>query len=263
MDTEYQPFDVKAYLNERYPRNITDQRVHIHWRLTTIHNFYKRFHTEWDNSTASLLECGAGPSIHTLISAAPYVGQIYHSDYLQQCRNEALLWKYKDPEAYDWSPYFQFIVNTLEGQRGMDAVIKRQELLRSKFKDSLFINLKSNDPLPGHTGLFDIIYAGFCIETAASSLEEYYTIIKRLFDLLNPNGYLIMLLSLGCSWYFVNGIKYPNCPVYTEDGLIALKEAGFTLHYVESIKKKYEKGVTYYNNKKYNCVYIAQKNNNN
>ena len=61
----------------------------------------------------------------------------------------------------------------------------------------------------------------------------------------------------------MNGIKYANCPVYTEDGLIALKEAGFTLHYVESIKKKYEKGVTYYIDKKYNCVYIAQKINNN
>jgi len=102
-------FVLTVYLKEQCPGNefkIDDKLIHTQWGLTTIHNFYKEFHTEWDNSSASLLEFGSGPYIHTLISAAPYISQIYHSDYLIQCRNEALLWKNKDPKAYDWFPYF-------------------------------------------------------------------------------------------------------------------------------------------------------------
>ena len=58
------------------------------------------------HSYASLLKFGAGPYIHTLISVASDVDQIYHSD---QCCNEALLWKNNDPKVYNnWSPYFQF-----------------------------------------------------------------------------------------------------------------------------------------------------------
>ena len=203
MDTDYQHFDARAYLKERCPGNefqVYNKRIHTQWGLTVIHNFYKEFHSQWDNSSASLLEFGAGPYIHTLISAAPYVDQIYHSDYLKQCRNEALLWKNDDPKAYDWSPYFRFIVTTLETQSGMDAVIERQELLRRKLKDSLFLDMRSSNPLPSHPGLFDIIYTGFCIESIASSLKEYRSTIKKVFDLLNPNGFLLMLSSLGCSY---------------------------------------------------------------
>ena len=265
MDLEYQHFDARAYLQERCPGNefvTNDKLIYTQqwpWGLTAIHNFFKDFHTEWDNSSASLLEFGAGPYIHTLISAAPYVDQIYHSDYLKQCRDEALMWKNKDFKAYDWSPYFKFVVNTLEGQSGTDAVAEREELLRSKLKDSLFLDMKSNNPLPGHPGSFDIIYTGFCIESIAMSLEEYKVILQKVFNLLKPNGYLLMLASLGCSWYTVNDVEYFTYPIYTEDILVTLKEVGFTLHYVESIRKRYEKGVKYYNDKKYHSCFIAYK----
>ena len=266
MDLEYQHFDARVYLQERCPGNefVTNDNMCIYTQqwprsLTAIHNFFKDFHTEWDNSSASLLEFGAGPYIHTLISAAPYVDQIYHSDYLKQCRDEALMWKNKDFKAYDWSPYFKFVVNTLEGQSGTDAVAEREELLRRKLKDSLFVDMKLNNPLPAHPGSFDVIYVGYCIEGIASSLEEYKVIVQKVFNLLKPNGYLLMLAALECSWYEVNDIQYPVCHIRTEDGLIALKEAGFTLHYVESVKKKCEKGVKYYNDWKYHGCYIAQK----
>jgi len=262
MDTNYQKFNARKYLEERCPGNEfkeIDPRIHTQWGLRCVHKFYQDFHKNWDNSTASLLEFGSGPYLHTLISAAPYVSKIYHTDFLEECRREVLLWKNKDSTAYDWSPYFKFVVNTLEGQAGMDAVDERQALLRSKLKDSLFLDMKANDPLPSHPGSFDIIYTGFCIESIASSLEEYKVIMKKVFSLLNPNGFLIMLANQGCTWYSVNDVKYPTYPIRIDEILVTLDEVGFTLHYVESIKKKYEDGVKYYNNKKLYSCYIAQK----
>ena len=262
MDYHYQRFNARKYLEERCPGNEfkeTDSRIHTQWGLKCLHRFYKDFHKNWDKSTASLLEFGAGPYLHTLISAAPYVNIIYHTDFLEECRREVLLWKNKDPKAYNWSPYFQFVVNTLEGQSGMDEVIERQELLRSKLKDSLFLDMKSDDPLPAHPGQFDLIYTGFCIESIASCLEEYKVIMKKVFGLLNPNGYLIMLANQGCTWYSVNNVKYPTYPIRIDEILSTLEEIGFTLHYMESMKKEYEEGKEYYNDKKYYSFYIAQK----
>ena len=263
LNMEYnKDFNARRYLEERCPGNEfkeLDPRIHTQWSLRCLHNFYEKFHKNWDNSTASLLEFGSGPYIHTLISAAPHVSKIYHTDYLEQCRKEALLWKNKDPKAYDWSPYFQFVVNTLEGQSGIDAATRRQELLRSKLKDSLFLDMKSSDPLPAYRGSFDIIYTGFCTEGIASSLEEYKVIMKRVFNLLNPCGYLVMLASQGCTWYSVNEVKYLCYPIHIDETLTTLEEVGFTLHYLESVRKEYEDGVQYYNDKKYYSCYIAQK----
>ena len=262
MDSNYQKFNARKYLEERCPGSEfkkIDPRIHTQWGLRCVHNFYEMFHNNWDNSNASLLEFGAGPYLHTMISAAPYVSKIYHTDFLEECRREVILWKNKDPKAYDWSPYFKFVVNALEGQSGTDVVAEREELLRSKLKDSLFLDMKSNDPLPAHPGSFDIIYTGFCIESIAVSLEEYKVIMKRVSSLLNPNGHLVMLANQGCTWYSVNEVKYPTYPISIAEVLQTLEEVGFTLRYMESVKKEYEDGVHYYNDKKYYSYYVAQK----
>jgi len=262
MDTEYASFNARKYLMERCPGNEfeeSDKRIHTHWGLVKVHNFYEEFHNNWNNSNASLLELGSGPYIHTLISAAPYVSCIYHTDYLKECRREALLWKNKDPNAYNWTPYFKYIVNTLEGNNNSEAIAEREELLRSKLKDSLFLDMKSINMLPGYSGKFDIIYSGFCIESIATSLQEYKGIIGKVYNMLNPNGFLLMLTSQGCTWYTVDGVVYPTYPIHINDVLSTLNELGLTLCYVENVKKNYEDGVTYYNDKKNYGCYIAQK----
>ena len=264
MDTEYMSFNARKYLMERCPGHEfegSDKRIHTHWGLDKVHNFYEQFHNSWDNSTATLLELGSGPYIHTLISAAPYVGQIYHTDYLEECRQEVLMWKKKDPNAYNWTPYFKYIVNKLEGISDSDAVVQREELLRGKLKDSLFLDMKSASMLPGYPGKpeFDIIYTGFCIESIAASLQDYKDIMERVYNMLNPNGFLLMLASQGCTWYSVNEVVYPTYPIHITDVLSTLNELGLTLCYIENIKKVYEDGVRYYNNKKYYGCYVAQK----
>ena len=263
MDYNYQKFDARSYLEERCPGNefkTDDLRIHTHWGLKCLYNFYENFHEYWDNSSATLLEFGAGPYIHTLISAAPYVGKIYHTDYLEECRQEALLWMKNDPKAYDWSPYFQYIVNTLEGKSGMDAIAERQELLRSKFQDSLFLNMKSSGPLlPADLKPFDIVYTGFCIESVMLSLEEYKGVIKKIFGLLKPNGFLVMLVNQVCTWFTVNGVKYPSLSIRIDEVLATLEEVGFALYYTEAVRKEYKDGVQYYSDKEYYGCYVARK----
>ena len=263
MDIEYKKFNARSYLEERTPGNefeSDDLRIHTHWGLKCLHNFYEKYHVRWDNSSATLLEFGAGPYIHTLISAAPYVGKIYHTDYLEECRQEALLWMKNDPKAYDWTPYFKYIVNTLEGKSGTDAIAERKKLLRSKFQDSLFLDMKSNGQLfPSHPEPFDIVYTGFCIESVMMSLEEFKEVIKKIFGILKPNGFLVMLVNQICTWFTVNDVKYPSLSIRIDEVLAILEEVGFTLFYVEAERKEYKEGVKYYSDKEYYGHYVARK----
>ena len=259
---DYKKFNARAFLEQRCPGTefeVTDNRIQTQWRLAMIHKFYKDFHKEWDNSNATFLEFGAGPYLHTLISAAPYVGEIYHSDYSASCQDETLMWMRKDPNAYSWDPYFKYVVNTLEGQDGGDAVVKRQELLRSKFKDSLYLDMKSDKMLPDYSGKFDIIYTGYCIEAVMSSLDEYKPILKRVFDLINPNGFLLMLANIESTMYYVGESKYFCYPLRIEDVMSTLKEVGFTISYAEIVKMKFEKGIAYVSDMKYTSCFVAQK----
>ena len=262
FDEHYEQFNPRAFLRIRCPGtefNTMSKKLYSQWRLTKLHDFYQDYHSEWDIANAKFLEFAAGPYLHTLISAAPYVGEIYHSDYLPACRHEVLMWMNKDPNAYNWDPYFKYVVNVLEHQGGEDAVLKRQELLRSKFKDSLYLNMKSNNMLPDYTGQFDVIFSGYCIEYLASSLDEYKTFIRKVFSLLKPNGFFVMLASLGGTEYYVDDVKYPCYPLRISDVLTTLEEIGSTTWFSEIVKLKYEEGVEYTCDQVWNSFYVAQK----
>lgn len=65
-----------------------------HW-----HSFYSRHANELNPSSATLLELGGGPTIHSLISACQYVSRITFSDYAETNRREIQLWKRKDAKC--------------------------------------------------------------------------------------------------------------------------------------------------------------------
>ncbi|XP_065907598.1 indolethylamine N-methyltransferase-like [Dysidea avara] len=172
--------DTRDYLVVRYPSTAFDSQLAdmgYGWINKCYHNFYQTYHKEWDKSTAVLLEVGGGPCIYPLISAAPYVSEIYHSDYVKAFRDEVLMWKNKDPNAYDWSPYFKHIVQTLEGQTNPEAVAEQQEKLRSLLK-VVPCDLKADVVVPAIKRPVNIISSNYCLESSFNSLE-YSAAVKK------------------------------------------------------------------------------------
>ena len=239
---DYTHFNARSYLYQRYPGDVFEGEPNPdysgHWIMPCYHKFYQQFHKEWDTTTATLLDLGGGPCIHCQISAAPYVAKIYHSDYVESCRDEVLLWKNKDPNAYDWSPYFKHVVNTLEGQSDPDAVTKRMELLRSKIDDVLFCDAKLTNMVPKlRPSKVDIVVSNACIESLVKSVEEYESIIERIKDLLNPKGFFLTMVNLGCSVYDIDGKQYPCYPMVEEGVIASLQKSGFKIHHKEMYLK--------------------------
>lgn len=100
-------FDAKNYLQTRFNGEINDKESFMSFYLQNYHQFYTKFSTNWDNSTASLLEFGGGPAIYALISAAPHFHDITFAEFIPAARTEVELWRKNDPEAHNWTPYFE------------------------------------------------------------------------------------------------------------------------------------------------------------
>ena len=241
MAMDYKDFDTRDYLVTRYPSTMFEEdegKFMVPWDIECYHSFYKIFREEWDNTKAVLLQLGAGPCIYDLISAAPYVAEIYHSDYLKCCCDEVLLWRNNDPNAYDWLPYFRHVVNTLEGKHSPHAVVEREELLRSIIKDSFTCDVKQSPMvLPGLSKTPDIICTNFCLEFAIPSNERYTGVLKEVFTMLKPNGFLVMLSNLECTWYAVGGTKFLCVCLTKQDIENALREVGFVVHFKDTREK--------------------------
>ena len=121
--TEERYDDTKRYLDFHYPLSVLEENTPmVAGSLISslipqyFHNFYQSYHKEWDNSIAVLLEVGGGPSVYPYISAMLYVAKLYYGDYLKSNLNEVSMWKTKDPSAFNWTPYFNHVVQKLEGK---------------------------------------------------------------------------------------------------------------------------------------------------
>jgi len=233
-DKKYDEFDAKEYLRIQYPKSLFDNPdpnlAAIH-SMRCHHDFCKQFHKQL-GSTARLLDLGGGPCVHCHISYVPYVTEIYHSDYVEACRNEVLLWKNADTEAHDWYPYFKYVVNTVEGQPGEDTVSKRIEMARNKLQDVLFCDVKNVNILPNDVEKkFDIILSTWCIENLVNSVAEYCNILKKVNLLLNPDGFFVTIVNLKSTYYRFQGRQYPCFPITEENVVSSLQQAGFLIQF--------------------------------
>ena len=78
----------------------TDDPMKVHSKfLENWHNFYSTHADEFDSSSATLLELGGGPTIHSLISACQHVSKITFTDYAATNRREIGMWKTNDSKC--------------------------------------------------------------------------------------------------------------------------------------------------------------------
>ena len=230
MDDDFSRFDARSFLRTRYS-NLEAERCQFYRRC--FHEFYQKYHTQWDTTTTRLLEFGGGPSIVPLISAAPFVSEIVFAEYAESNRREVQLWKDNIPNAYDWSPYFEDIVNKLEGNADSEASKVRERILRNRIRRVIPCDIKADEKsLLGGEDVqeqFDIISQSACIETTVNSPSEFQECLAKLKTLLKPGGLLIGVQGLGASWYEVQGQKYHAFPLNEEVVLTSFQQAGFTI----------------------------------
>ena len=240
IETNSQLFDSKAYLKSRFSApngviNDDNRGAMSKFFLQCCHDFNRKFHKEWSTNDARLLELGGGPSIYPLISAAPNVSEIVFTDYSDSHLQQILLWKNKDGEAHDWSPFIRHVVNNLEGVADPDAPVQREEEIRKKITQILHCNILVECPdnivVGGPHKPFDIVSSNFCMETVSESLSQCEEVLRKVSSLLKPRGFLASLVAEEESWWIVGSNKRRHLYLTEQNTLDCFQKAGFTVRY--------------------------------
>ena len=227
---DYNRFVPASYLRTRY-NDPEEERSQFY--LHSFHKFYQQYHTQWDHTTARLLEFGGGPVIVPLISAAPLVSEIVFSDYAESNRNEVQQWKDNDPNAHDWMPYIRHVVHKLDGNALSEAAVTRERILRNRLQYVVSCDINADqENLLGCEAVrkpFDIISVNACVEAAVDSYGQYLTCLAKLKTLLKAGGLMIGMHTLGTSWWKVQDEKYKCIPLTEGTVVASLQQTGFSV----------------------------------
>ena len=200
-------FDPKAFPN--YYNGTGDQVEDSEFPLRCFHEFWSKM----PKRNARVLDFGGGPAIYDLISAAPYAEEIIFAEYSEENRKEVAAWREKSPNAHDWSPFFKFVLQRLEGKGSEEALIREAEL-RKKITHILPCDIALEDPVEwpstwtSQLGSFDVVTTSLCLETAVKSEIDYRNAIAKLKRYLKPGGFLVMYSVIGETFYYVGKEKF-------------------------------------------------------
>ena len=197
--------------------------------LDRCHDFYSKFHTQWDNSSARILEFGGGPVITHLISGVPYVNEVVFAAHTKEERQEVRKWREAEGDYHNWDHYFQYVVNGLEQNADKEFAWKeREDLLRNRMKKIIACDITKEQPLESgvYKEEFDIIMTSLCLEAACQSYAEYKSAVQKLSFMLKIGGFLVMIAVEEETFYYIGDRKWFCLPLSLSQIKEALHEAG-------------------------------------
>jgi len=127
-----------------------------------------------------VLNYGCGPAIHALIPFCDLGNEFHVADSNQDHLDEIQLWLDKEPDAFDWTPYFNE-ANKICG-RSVREVFIRQRTNRVIKSDIRSFNISDFD------FTYEAVISTFYLDQEAKSITEYSEYINLLMDLLLPDG---------------------------------------------------------------------------
>ena len=180
-------------------------------------------------SGVRVLDFGAGPVILSTISAATKASEIVLADYSEFNLKSLQQWLRDDCPDFDWSPYFRYVVQELEGE-GEGAVKEREGNARDLVTSVVHCDITQDPPIErGYDGPYDVVVCSLVLEGASNSREEYRCNAARLAKLVKPGGYLFYYGIDNKNGYYTFGDHcLPNLHFCNHCLLCAFKDAGFS-----------------------------------
>ena len=235
----HESFDPSTYLERRFKNPGKGVSVMINFALENLNQFFMKYdkrraaESQAGSHSLKVLDYGCGPVIAYNISAARVASEIVLAEYTRKSRELIKKWLDQDPKAWDWSPYFKHVVETIEG-RSESATEEREKDMRKVIKAVVECDITKDPPIAkGFEGPYDIVISTLAIESGCKTLADYVAAIKKIFTLLIEGGHLLIYVSirnkegLGC-YYVGEQMFHPLC--LTEEFVLkTLRESGFTI----------------------------------
>ncbi|KAF1380223.1 hypothetical protein PFLUV_G00184600 [Perca fluviatilis] len=227
----YQGFDPAAYLQTNYTPPLADlerKDSTVPWKLACLHRAF----TEGDVSGELLVDIGSGPTLYQVMSGCEVFNKVLLTDFLEVNRQELRSWLQDEGGcSLDWTPYLQHVCK-LEG-RLPSAWTEKAARLRQVIVDIVPIDVHRPQPLaldvlPAAGA--DCLVSSYCLESVSPDLAAFTRALGNIGRLLWPHGHLLLIGTLGMSYYLgAPGVKIPTVPLNEAQVCASLKESGYTL----------------------------------
>ena len=261
-------FNPQDYLSSYYATPGTPENAISDFSVKNVHKAFCRLISEEQKVSSQsdkirVLDYGCGPSICYTISAAgiPNVSEIVLAEYTVRNREAVQQWLDKDPSGFDWSPYFKYVVQTLEG-KAEEQVTEREERMRRLVK-VVPCDITLDPPIEkGYEGPYDIVLSSLCLESSCENVDEYRAGVAKLSSLLKPGGLLLICSTEKQqeekpSYYLVGSQYFYDLKFSYDDVVSSIKEAGLSFLSVDHLEVCVDPAI--YNSPKYMFI-CAEKN---
>ena len=194
--TDYsQEFDASSYLFVEFssPGGVDDYKHTMHeFAVKKLHDFFLKKSFSSSTSELKVLDFGCGPVIANVISAARVATEVVLAEYTEEGRSAVQMWLKKDPNAFDWSPYFKYVVQTLEGGTA-EAAEEREKRLRSIMKGVVHCDITQATPIEiDYQGPYDVVISCLCISDACKTTDDFLKAVGKLATLVKSKGHLLL-----------------------------------------------------------------------
>lgn len=220
-------FDSEQYLATRC--SDVNNRERIVFPLEMLHKEFSLL-----PNSLKVLDYGSGPVIMTVISAAAKAADIVLADYSSSNRATLRSWLDNDPTAFNWTPFFEYVVLNLEG-KNPDEVAPREAAVRDKVKNVVSADINNSLRIieEGFEGPYDVISSSCCLESSCSKREAFESNLKKLSALLRPGGRLMLYLTerkmdRESGFYYIGSQKHAIVSVNAEYVADLLRSIGFS-----------------------------------
>ncbi|GFS91399.1 uncharacterized protein NPIL_180671 [Nephila pilipes] len=180
------------------------------------------------------LEIGSGATVHNIASASSKYSTIVQTDYVLDNCEELKKW-HAGESVLDWSQFLNMVLE-IEGTKiNQQSLQDLESRIRKSVKrvvrgDLLSDSILSEQELTPETSPpYDLIISVLCIETAASSFEDYVAILKRLNNLLRLGGGLVVCGYENGSPWKIGDNFFPHVKLPIEQISDAFQQAGFKI----------------------------------
>lgn len=208
LDEYESAFDPRAYLDQYYTT------------LDEEDDFTSRFMVK---ALASLprnlaaLEFGGGPVLTSVAALASCASDIHFSDYVQANLDEVRRWLDNAPNAFDWRPHIQIVLELEGGSTAPAAVERRESLMRRRVTRLLHCDVTSSAPLDAETRQYDLVSAMFCTDVAVAAAPEWFQAMRNVSTLVSPGGWLMIGIITGTAIYRMADKAFPHVDLTADD----------------------------------------------